>query len=178
MVDEDAGHYSLESEIELRTMSQADRAPRGIEVEENTIYFYSHVMEYEALELNRILRRLDVEMSYLSNRLGCEPVPIHLHIHSPGGSNIAGLSIVDTINSCENEIHTHVDGSAASAATLISCSGATGNRSIVKNGFMLIHQPHLEWAGKLDDFMDEVQNQEVLYSRVKQIYLSNCKVKE
>jgi len=159
-------------------MSQGDRVPRGIECEENRIYFYCSIFEHEVLELNRLIRRLDVEMKYLSNRLGSHDIPIHLHIHSPGGSLFAGLSVVDTIRSCQTEVHTHVDGSAASAATLIAASGTPGKRSIGKNSFMLIHQPHLEWAGKLDDFMDEVQNQEALYEKVKEVYLENCKMKE
>ena len=158
-------------------MDLNDRSPRGIEVEENRIYFYCPVMDREALELNRLLRRLDVEMKYLSDRLGCEPVPIHLHVNSPGGSVFAGVSIVDTINSCHSDVHTYVDGSAASAATLIVASGATGHRHIGKNSFMLIHQPHLEWAGKLDDFMDEVKNQEKIYETVKSIYSDRCKIK-
>ena len=73
-------------------MDSQDRSPRGIEVEENRIYFYCPVMDREALELNRLLRRLDVEMKYLSDRLGCDPVPIHLHVNSPGGSVFAGVS--------------------------------------------------------------------------------------
>ena len=38
----------------------------GIEVEENHVYFYTHVSDREALELVRILRRLDIEMGYLA----------------------------------------------------------------------------------------------------------------
>lgn len=157
-------------------MAQGERVPRGIEVEENTIYFYCPVGDQEALELNRLLKRLDVEMEYLSNRLNCDPIPIHLRVHSPGGSVFAGLSIVDAMNSCKSEIHTYVDGCAASAATLIVSSGTKKKRFIGNNGFMLIHQPHLEWSGKLDDFMDEVQNQEEIYEKVKKIYEKNCKI--
>lgn len=153
-----------------------DRVPRGIEVEENRIYFYAPITESEVLELNRLLRRLDVEMKYLSDRLECDPVPIHLHLHSPGGSVFAGLSVVDTISGCSTKIHTHVDGSAASAATLIAVSGTKGKRTIGRNGFMLIHQPYLVWDGKLDDFMDEVKNQEEIYSRVKKIYSNRTKL--
>ena len=158
-------------------LNGGDRVPRGIECEENRIYFYCSVFEQEVLELNRLLRRLDVEMKYLSDRLGSPSIPIHLHIHSPGGSLFSGLSVVDTMNSCHSEIHTHIDGCAASAATLIAASGTPGRRYIGKNSFMLIHQPHLDWSGKLDDFMDEVQNQESLYKKIKKIYSSRCKIK-
>ena len=159
------------------TTMQLDRVPRGIEAEENRIYFYCPVGEQEALELNRLLRRLDVEMKYLSDRLGSPKIPIHLHLHSPGGSIFSALSIVDTMRSLDTDIHTYIDGSAASAATLIASSGTPGYRFSGANSFMLVHQPQIEWAGKLDEFMDEIQNQEALYEKIKDIYLKNCKIK-
>lgn len=155
-------------------MSSPDRIPKGIEVDENRIYFYCPVGDYEALEVNRLLRKLDVEMKYLSDRLGCRNVPIHLHVHSPGGSIFAGLSIVDSIRSCKTEVHTYIDGSAASAATLISTSGK--KRFMSKNSFMLLHQPQLEWSGKLDEFKDEIENQSNLYEKLTEIYLENSKM--
>jgi ATP-dependent Clp endopeptidase proteolytic subunit ClpP len=148
---------------------------RGIEVEENRIYFYCPVGEQEALELNHVLRRLDVEMQYLSMRLGCGVVPIHLHIHSPGGSLFAGLSVVDTMLRCKTPIHTYVEGSAASAATFIACCGTKGYRHIGKHSFMLVHQPQIEWAGKLDEFRDEIKNQKEFFDKIMQIYLDRTK---
>ncbi len=167
-----------DSSYELNSTSmQVDRIPRGIETEENRIYFYCPVAEQEALELNRLLRRLDVEMKYLTDRLECTSIPIHLHIHSPGGSIFSALSIVDTMESMHSDVYTYIDGSAASAATLIASAGTPGHRYTGKNSFMLIHQPYMEWAGKRDEFIDEIQNQEELYKRVKDIYLKNCTIK-
>jgi ATP-dependent protease ClpP protease subunit len=147
----------------------------GIEAEENRIYFYCPIGDKEALELNRLIRRLDVEMQYLSSRLAGPVIPIHLHIHSPGGSVFSGLSIVDTMLTCKTPIHTYIDGSAASAATLIACCGTLGHRYVGKHSFMLVHQPHIEWYGKLDDFRDEIQNQKELYEAIISIYLERTK---
>jgi len=173
---------TLMQEMQNQMMSgfemSPDRIPRGIEVEENTIYFYCPIGDKEALELNRLIRRLDIEMQYLANRLGCESVPIHLHIHSPGGSLFSGLAIVDTMLNCKTPIHTYIDGSAASAATLIACCGTKGKRSVGKNSFMLIHQPHIEWMGKLDDFRDEIKNQKELYEKIIDIYSSQTNFKK
>lgn len=154
---------------------EMDASPPGIETEENRIYFYSPIGDKEALELNRIIRRLDVEMQYLSSRLAGPVVPIHLHIHSPGGSLFSGLSIVDTMLTCKTPIYTYIDGSAASAATLIACCGALGHRYVGRHSFMLVHQPHIEWYGKLDDFRDEIQNQKELYESIIGIYLERTK---
>ena len=153
-----------------------DRIPRGIELEENRIYFYCPIGGTEALELNRIIRRLDVEMQYLKNRLECREVPIHLHLHSPGGSIFAGLSIVDTIKNSTTPVYTYIDGSAASAATLVSIAGK--KRFIGENGYMLIHQPQIEWAGKFDEFMDEISNQKSLYEKVVSLYIQHSNIKE
>ena len=154
------GHEDITS-VSMNGMHEmiSERVPRGIETEENRIYFYCPIGDREALELNRLIRRLDVEMQYLQSRLDCGSVPIHLHIHSPGGSVFSGLSIVDTMMSCKTPIYTYIDGSAASAATLIACCGEKGHRYMGKSSFMLVHQPQIEWYGKLDDFRDEIQNQ-------------------
>ena len=75
-------------------MSDEKAKPSGIEVEENHIYFYTSVTEKEALELVRILRRLDIEMGYLAARIGLKKnPPLHLHIQSPGGDVFSGLNI-------------------------------------------------------------------------------------
>ena len=67
---------------------------QGIEVEENHVYFYTSISDRSSLELVRILRRLDIEMSYLAARIGLKRnPPIHLHIQSPGGDIFAGLNI-------------------------------------------------------------------------------------
>lgn len=169
-----------ENSMEINTSSfaelgpQMERVPRGIEVDENRIYFYCTVGQNEALELNRLIRKLDVEMKYLADRLACGKVPIHLHINSPGGDAFSGLSIVDTIRSCRTPVHTYVDGSAASAATLISMAG--DKRYASENSFMLLHQPSIVWGGKLDEFMDEIENQKSIYEKIKSLYLENSKI--
>jgi len=175
--------YRLEDEGEERHemhetlyMGEGKDKPAGIEVEENHVYFYCPVMERESLELVRILRRLDIEMKYLADRIGLDKnPPIHLHIQSPGGDIFSGLNICDVISRCRTDIYTYVEGSAASASTMISCCGK--KRFITKNSFMLVHQPQIIWAGKHDEFIDEVENQKNIYTTVKQIYLDSTKMK-
>ena len=149
----------------------------GIEVDENKIYFYTDVGEKEALELNKIIRHLDIEMEFIARRLGlAEPPPIKLHIHSPGGSFFSALSIVDTIKSCKSPVHTYIDGFAASAATLISVVGK--KRFATQHSFMLIHQQRMMWEGKHADFIDEIENQKHVTETIQKIYLDHTKMKE
>ena len=149
----------------------------GIEVEENKIYFYADVGEKEALELNKIIRHLDLEMDFLAKRLGLpEAPPIKLYIHSPGGSFFSALSIVDTIKSCKSPVYTYIDGFAASAATLISVVGK--KRYATPHSFMLIHQQRMIWEGKHADFIDEIENQKHVTDTIQKIYLDHTKMKE
>ena len=111
---------------------------KGVEVDENRVYFYAPVTDSTVLELIKILRSLDIEMQVLSLRLKVSKIPIELHIHSGGGDLFAGLAAVDVIQSLKSPIHTYVEGSAASAATLMSLAG--DKRFMYKNSFMLIHQ--------------------------------------
>lgn len=149
----------------------------GIEVEQNRIYFYTDVGEKEALELNKIIRHLDLEMEFLARQLGLdEPPPIKLYIHSPGGSFFSALSIVDTIKSCRSPVHTYIDGFAASAATLISVVGK--KRYATPHSFMLIHQQRMMWEGKHADFIDEIENQKHVTETIQKIYLEHTKMKE
>lgn len=149
----------------------------GIEVDENRVYFYADVSEKEALELNKIMRHLDIEMEYLRQRLDLsENPPIRLFIHSPGGSFFSALSIVDTIKRCKSPVHTYIDGHAASAATLVSVSGV--KRFATRNSFMLIHQQRMIWEGKHADFIDEIENQKHVTDTMKRIYLEKTKMSE
>ena len=148
----------------------------GVEVEENKIFFYCSVGSKEVLELNRALMRLDSDMQVVGLKLGIQPPPIELHIHSEGGSAFSGMAAMDAIMRCKTPIHTYVDGSAASAATLMSVAGA--KRFINKNSFILIHQLSTFVAGKYEEFKDEIRNQELLMNTIRQTYKERSKMTE
>ena len=156
---------------------ERSREDSGIEVDENNIYFYSDVGERQALELNKIIRHMDMEMEFFARRLGleCTP-PIKLHIHSPGGSFFSALSIVDAVKSCKSPVYTYIEGYAASAATLISVVGK--RRFAAPNSFMLVHQQRMMWEGKHADFLDEIENQKHVTETIQKIYLQHTKMKE
>ena len=152
-------------------------APRGVEADENRVYFYSNVGEKEVFELVKLLRSMDVEMQALSLRLGIDAIPIQLHIHSGGGDLFSGLAAIDTISTLKTPIHTYVQGSVASAATLMSVCGT--KRFMYKNSLMLIHQISTSMLyGKYHEFLDEIENQNMLMDKVKAIYMDKTKLKE
>jgi ATP-dependent protease ClpP protease subunit len=158
-------------------MNEDKQGQTGVDADENHVYFYSPVTEKSSLELIRLIRRLDIEMSYLASRIGlAKNPPIHLYIQSPGGDVFSGLNICDAIERCKTDVYTYVEGSAASAATLISSMGK--KRFMTKRSFMLVHQPQILWHGKHDEFIDEIENQKNIFSAVKEVYLDKCNISE
>jgi len=148
----------------------------GVEIEDNKIFFYCPVGTKEVLELNKVLTRLDSDMQIVGLKLGIQPPPIELHIHSEGGSVFSGMAAMDYIKRCKTPVHTYVDGSAASAATLMSIAGK--KRFIHNNSFMLIHQLSTFVHGKYEEFKDEIRNQELLMDTIKRSYKENSKMSD
>ena len=84
------------------------------------------------------------------------------------------LAGMDAILRSKTPIHTYIDGSAASAATLLSVSGT--KRFISKNSFILIHQLSTFVAGKYEEFKDEIRNQELLMKTIRETYKERSKM--
>ena len=139
-----------------------------IDVSDNVIMFYGEVSEKNAKVLNKAIRMIDKDLQVFKVKYDSEPPPIKLHINSYGGSVFAGFSTVDVILNCKTPVHTYIDGSAASAATLISVVG--DKRFIYEHSHMLIHQLSSAMWGKFEDFKDEMENLDLLMTKIKKIY--------
>jgi len=138
---------------------------------DNHIYFYAPLNDRTSFRLNMVLKDTIREMQEMGLRFGIDPPVIKLHISSPGGVVFGGLSIVDTIKSSPVEIHSIVEGSAASAATFISI--VCKKRYIRKHAFMLIHQLSTGVWGKADEVLDEAENVKRITEVVEDIYASH-----
>jgi|TARA_R110000787_G_scaffold141108_1_gene254600 ATP-dependent Clp endopeptidase proteolytic subunit ClpP len=139
-----------------------------VDISDNTIMFYGEVSERNAKFLNKAIRMLDKDLQVFKVKYDSNPPPIKLHINSYGGSIFAGLSTVDVILNCKTPVHSYIDGSAASAATLISV--VADKRFIYQNSHMLIHQLTSSMWGKFEDFKDEMENLDMLMTKIKNIY--------
>lgn len=64
---------------------------------------------------------------------------IHLHINSPGGSVFEGVTIFNLLADHSADVIVHIDGLAASIASVIALAGDTVN--IAENGMVMIHNP-------------------------------------
>lgn len=177
-LNEGVGGDDIESkpqQIFINAMGPGGSTSSNIRVVENTVFFYADVTEQSALDLNSVLYELDAKLKNTYNFLGPDFVPhIKLRINSYGGSVFAGMAILDTIRNLKSEVHTYIDGAAASAATIISVAGK--KRFIGKNSLMLIHQLSSVSYGKFSEMEDDMENNKRIMKMIKDIYKQYTKV--
>lgn len=75
---------------------------------------------------------------------------IHVRINSPGGDMFAGIAIANALRAHDAQVITHVDGMAASAASLIAIAGDEVRMS--DNAWLMIHEPWTIGGGNAGDF--------------------------
>jgi len=173
--EEEKEDKALPPQIFITPSNNGASGSGSVRVVENTIFFYTDVTEQSALDLNQALYEVDAKLKNTANFLGPDFRPhIKLRINSYGGSLFAGLAILDTIRNLKSDVHTFVDGSAASAATIISIAGA--KRYIGKNSMMLIHQLSTGTYGKFSELEDDMENNKRLMKMIKDIYKQYTKV--
>ncbi|TDT34007.1 ATP-dependent Clp protease protease subunit [Naumannella halotolerans] len=90
---------------------------------------------------------------------------ISMYINSPGGSFSAMTAIYDTMRYIKPKIQTVCLGMAASAAAVILAAGTKGQRLMLPNSTVLIHQPYTSQGsyGQSSDL--EIQAKEILRIR-------------
>lgn len=142
--------------------------------DKNHIYFYGDVDSDSCLELNRKIGDLNKELLKYAIDFDAPPPNIYLHINSNGGCLFSAMSTVDTIRSSRVPVVSIVEGSAASAATIISMS--CHRRYITPNSFMLIHQLSSGMYGKYEEIKDDFSNDTKLMDRLYSLYKTYTKM--
>ena len=90
---------------------------------------------------------------------------IKLYINSPGGSVYDGLAIIDTMNYIEPDVQTIGIGLQASMGAMLLSAGAKGERYVLPNSRIMIHQPSSGTQGKITD--QEIALKEGIYLKQK-----------
>lgn len=90
---------------------------------------------------------------------------IHLYINSGGGLVTAGLAIYDTIRHVKCPVSTMCIGQACSMAALLLAAGERGQRRILPNARVMIHQPLGGFSGQATDI--EIHSREILAMKKK-----------
>ena len=98
---------------------------------------------------------------------------VAMYINSPGGVVTAGMAIYDTMQYIRPQIQTLCIGQAASAASLLLCAGAKGQRFCLPNSRILVHQPSASYYGQAADIARHAQEIVKLKRRLNEIYASH-----
>ena len=136
----------------------------------NNIYFYGAVSESSTLELKNKLEELDLHLQTIAIHYQIEIPPIHLHIHSYGGSLLHTFYSMDVIKTLKTPVYTYIDGFAASAATLMSVCGK--RRFMTESSVMLVHQLSGGASGKFEELKNEYINMVEFMEIIKKTYLN------
>jgi len=142
--------------------------------EHNHVYFHAEVDRDNIFELVKLLRKAEEECLILGIRHGVRDLPIYLHISSFGGYVSDAYTAMDAIQACRVPVYTIVEGSTASAGTLISVVGK--RRFITPRSNMLIHQLSGGYWGKMVELEDEFQNLQDTMTQIRSIYKEYSRV--
>jgi len=134
-----------EKEVNHITLDYGDKVYSAILNKYRRVFMYGNISTTSAEELNKKLIAMSIDSP---------EKPITIEINSGGGSCIAGLSIIDTIESLSCPVYTIITGVSASMATFISIAG--DRRFITKNAYWMAHPISLmkaDYIGFLKDSM-------------------------
>lgn len=141
------------------------------------ISFSGAVNQESCALLLRALADAATESIAVQNAYSLErPPPIELHVQSGGGELLPAFGVVDALNASPVRVYSHINGFAASAASLICVS--CDKRFAYPHSLVLIHQLSGAAEGKIDDVKRQVGNMDVFMKLVKHIYLEHTAIPE
>lgn len=112
------------------------------------ILLYGVVGERDELDARSVVRRLSAY---------ADTEPMEIRINSAGGSVFDGMAIYNTLRNRAGDVRIHVDGLAASIASVIAMAG---NEIVMEPGsMMMVHNP---WNITIGDADDHRQSAELL----------------
>lgn len=95
---------------------------------------------------------------------------IHLRINSPGGSVFDGTALYNAIKQHKSKVITHVDGLAASIASIIALAGDEVRMG--ENAFLMIHEPWSMVIGGADIMREEADLLDKVGGTIANIYMN------
>lgn len=97
---------------------------------------------------------------------------LDIHIHSPGGEIWDGLAIYNILAAHKARKVVHVDGIAASMASVIAMVG--DDIEMAENAWMMIHNPAWMVAGEPDELREAAELLEKTKTQLVGIYAKRC----
>lgn len=137
----------------------------------NHIYFFAGVSKSSVYRMHAHMLKIEktfFELQRDNPTVKMTPPIIYLHINSFGGGVFAAFAAIDFIQQSKLEVHTIIEGAAASAATLMSV--VAKKRYIRPGASMLIHQLSSWFGGKMTAIDDEYKNLSQMMDTIKDVY--------
>jgi ATP-dependent Clp protease protease subunit len=136
-----------------------DRSPRG----ERYFDLFSKLINDRVIFIteqvdDHMMGVIVAQLLYLEAEDSSEP--IHMYISSPGGSVMAGLAILDTMQLISAPVYTYAMGMVASMAAVLFTCGEKGHRYMLPNAEIMIHQPLGGTSGQASDI--EIQAKHIM----------------
>ncbi|MBU0631403.1 ATP-dependent Clp protease proteolytic subunit [bacterium] len=136
-----------------------DRSPRG----ERYFDLFSKLINDRVIIIteqvdDHMMGVIVAQLLYLEAEDSSEP--IHMYISSPGGSVMAGLAILDTMQLITAPVYTYAMGMVASMAAVLFTCGEKGHRYMLPNAEIMIHQPLGGTQGQASDI--EIQAKHIM----------------
>lgn len=167
-------YFNAQDKEVAKPRVESDDEESSVETSGCRILFYSDVSKDSVLDLNKQLRDLSIKLLNVSAVYDIPVPPIKLHINSPGGSLLDAFAAVDYIKNCKVPVHSIIDGSAASAGTIISV--VAKQRFMHKHSYMLIHQLSSGMYGKYEELSDDYRNSSTFMEAINKIYREHTKI--
>lgn len=105
----------------------------------NDIYIYGDITSSK-FEDSDVTAKL-----FLDDLKSCGSKEINIHVNSSGGDVFNALAIYNTLKNYKGNVTMHVDGLAASAASLIICAG--DKVKMASNALIMVHTPSVGLIG-------------------------------
>ena len=159
------------SDLTPVVIEQTSRGERSYDI-------YSRLMKERVLFLTGEVRderadRLVASMLFLESESSDKP--INFYINSPGGSVTAGMAIYDVMRYIKCPVHTYVIGQACSMGSFLSSGGEPGNRFMLSNARLMVHQPSGGASGTASDIERNYKEIILIKDRMTDMYVEHCK---
>lgn len=99
--------------------------------------------------------------------------PVNMYINSPGGSVYAGMAIIDYMNFIKCPVKCIASGLVASMGAVIFSSGEKGERIVLPNSRIMIHQVSGGFQGQASDIVKHAEEAKFLNQELCQILSDN-----
>ena len=126
--------------------------------QEATVYIYDEISSWWGISSEELVKELN----------GITAGTIHVRLNSPGGSVFDGTAIYNALKQHKANIVIHVDGLAASIASVIAMAGDEIHMG--EGAYMMIHDPFSIMIGTAEDFRKEADLLDKVGGTIASIY--------